>query len=323
MESRRILVTGASGFIGRALCVALRGQGHYVRGAVRKTASPRSGDNLDTVVVGNIGPDTRWDRALENIDTVVHLAARAHVLKESSRDPMSEFSRVNTQGTEQLARAAAAMGVKRFLYMSTIGVNGSHTETKPFTEADEPRPMDAYALSKWRAEQAVWDVARRDDLGVTVIRPPLVYGPGNPGNFFRLLKLLDSGWPIPLGGIRNSRSMIYVDNLVDMVATCIRRPAATGNVFVVSDGEDISTPNLIVHMSKALGKSPRMFALPKKVLRGLAALVGRTGEIEKLSASLIIDISKVQAVLDWKPPVRLEQGLWSTVDWYRSLVHPA
>ena len=235
-----ILVTGANGFVGTALCRYLVASGVEVRGAVRRLDRPGVQVNgVEYVQVGEIGPGTDWSAALQGVDVVIHLAARVHVMKEFSRDPLADFRAVNTAGTESLAKLAATKGVRRIVYLSSIKVNGS--VGAGFTEADAPHPQDAYALSKWEAEQALHRISGETKLEVVVLRPPLVYGPGVGGNFLRLMKLMRRRWLLPLASVHNRRSLIYLGNLVDAIALSVGHPAAAGETFLVSDGEDLST----------------------------------------------------------------------------------
>ncbi|MGE5241347.1 MAG: UDP-glucose 4-epimerase family protein [Bacteroidota bacterium] len=330
----RILVTGANGFIGQALCRALIKAGHNIRCAARSGAPNRNignsyvqagtsglsvaqtGEALETVRIGDIGPDTDWAAALTGIEAVVHLAARVHVLKESARNPLAEFRLVNVAGTERLARMAVTAGVRRLVYVSSIKVNGEHTHEIPFTEADTPAPQDAYGLSKWEAEQALLKIAEQTGLEVVILRPPLVYGPGVGGNFLRMMNLVNRGLPLPLGTIRNSRSLVYLGNLVDALIACVGHPHAPGNIFLIGDGEDVSTPELIRRLAQAMGRRPHLVSFPPALLRLAGLLTGKSAEIERLLGSLRVDSSRIRRELEWTPTFSMVQGLRDTASWY-------
>jgi nucleoside-diphosphate-sugar epimerase len=315
----RVLVTGANGFVGRTLCPELENAGFELRAAVRNEAStPLPVTGGDTVAVGYVGPDTDWAPALEGVDAIVHLACRVHVLRERLREPEQEFHKINVLGVERLARAAAGAGVKRMVYISSIGVNGRATEGSAFTERDKPSPHYSYAISKWDAEQVLYRIAGETGLEVVVLRPPLIYGPGVKANFLRLMKLVDSGLPLPFGSVDNRRSLIYVRNLADAISRCISSPQAAGETFLVSDGEDVSTPQLLRLISKALGRRPQILPFPQAALRTLSSLFGMSGLAEPLLGSLVVDSSKIRRTLDWQPPYTTAQGLQETARWFRS-----
>ncbi len=309
------LITGANGFVGRALCVELERRGYLVRGAVREL-SRAAGLPGEIVALGDIGADTDWSSALARVDAVVHLAARVHVMREKASQPLTAFRAVNVVPTERLARAAAMHGVKRFVYVSSIKVNGESTADKPFLSDDVPDPQDAYAISKWEGEQVLWRVAKETGLEVTVARLPLVYGPGVRGNFLRLLKLIERGVPLPLASIDNRRSMIYIGNLADALIACAAHPAAAGNAYLVSDGEDVSTPQLIGELARLLGKSARLWPFPSALLRSMGRLIGKAAEVERLISSLQVDSSRIRTELEWMPPFTVAQGLAETVRWF-------
>ncbi|MEW6117620.1 MAG: SDR family oxidoreductase [Nitrospirota bacterium] len=311
----KILITGANGFVGRALCKVLFDAGLSVRGAVRKRENASSFHD-DLISIGDIGRDTKWEEALQGIDTVVHLAARVHVMKDASLDSLGEYRRVNAEGTYRLARKAAESGVRRLVYVSTIKVNGEQTNNIPFTESDEPNPQDAYAISKLEAEQSLREIAQKTGLEVVVLRPPLVYGPGVSANFFKLLELIDAGIPLPLGRVRNSRSLIYIGNLVDAIVRCVQHPSAANKVFLVSDGEDLSTPELIRRLASALNKPAHLVPFPSSLLRLAGAITGRSDEIKRLADSLRIDNSKIRTELNWTPPFTVDEGLKHTAEWF-------
>jgi nucleoside-diphosphate-sugar epimerase len=312
MPMETVLVTGANGFVGRALCSALAAAGHGLRMAVRAPQPGLSG----AVAVGDIGPTTDWRAALDGVDSVVHLAARTHVRRETAADPLPEYRRINVGGTEHLARSAAAQGVRRLVFLSSVKVNGESTAERSFTEDDAPRPEDAYGASKLEAEQALARVAAATGLEVAVLRPPLVYGPGVKGNFLSLMRLVARGLPLPLGAIRNRRSLIYVGNLADAIVTTIRAPRAAGATYLVADGEDVSTPDLVRGLAQALGVTARLPALPLAALKFPAAILGKRAELARLAGSLQVDGSRIRRELDWRPPFTLAQGLELTAKWY-------
>ena len=305
-----MLITGATGFIGRALGEKLAAQGWRVRGTVRspgKEAGLPAG--VEAVMVESVGPDTDWSEALAGVGAVVHLAARVHVMKETASDPLAEFRLVNAAGTENLARSAAQAGVHRLVFLSSIGVHGKSDHGRPLSEQDEPRPEDPYSASKWEAEQALHRVSRETGLETVILRPPLVYGPKAPGNFARLMGLVQRNLPLPLAGVKNRRSMIYIGNLVSSIITCLDHPGAAGRIFLVSDGEDVSTPELIRRMAAAAGRPARLFPFPFFLIRLAARLTGRSEDVERVLGSLTIDSQKISRDLGWKPPYTMAQGL--------------
>ena len=308
-------MTGANGFVGHALCAGAAARGMQVRGSIRHQCDLPAG--VERVVVGEIDEKTNWWGALNGCDIVMHLAARAHVMHESAKNPLEEFRRVNVQGTEHLARNAVTSGVKRFVYVSSIKVNGEETlGGKSYAERDMPMPQDAYGVSKWEAEQVLHRVAEETGLEVVIVRPPLVYGAGVKGNFAQLLSVLMRGIPLPLASIRNQRDLIYVGNLVDALIACATHPAAVGQTYLVSDGEGVSTPDLIRNLAQALGKFNLVFPFPIYVMRFCAGLFGKSAAVDRLTQSLQIDSSKIRKELSWKPPCTMQQGLQATADWY-------
>lgn len=272
----------------------------------------------DVVATGNIGPETVWAPALEGVDAVVHLAGRAHVLKETSQDPLAEFRRINVLGTECLARAAADEGVRRLIYVSSIGVNGRVTYSQPFTEEDVPTPHNSYAISKWEAEQVLHRVAEETGIEVVILRPPLIYGPGVKANFLRLMKLVNQGLPLPLASVRNRRSFLYVGNLADAVVRCLEYPEVASEVFLISDGEDVSTPELLRCIAGSLHCPARFVPLPPTLLRAAGHLTGRSSMVEPLLDSLVMDCGKIQRVLGWQPPYSLAEGVGDMARWFKA-----
>lgn len=311
----KILVTGSTGFVGQALCQAARARGVAVRAAVRKAGSGR--DMQDACVVGEINAHTDWSAALQGVDVVIHLAARVHVMKDVSSDPLAEFRKVNLHGTENLARQAARAGVKRMVYVSSIKVNGEGTSGAAFSELDIPNPQDPYGVSKWEAEQALQRVAHETGLEVVIVRPPLVYGAGVKGNFAEMLKVLEKGIPLPLASVKNQRSLVYVGNLVDALILCSTHPAAAGKAYLVSDGEDISIPDLLRQLGDAMGHPARLLPCHPVLLKLAGRLLGKSDQVERLLGSLQVDSSKIRRELDWSPPYTLQEGLQATAKWYR------
>lgn len=311
-----ILVTGANGFVGRALCENLVHHGHEVRGAVR-SGKVILNPKISRVVIGEIDNRTDWASALTAIDVVIHLAARVHVMSETSSDPLTEFRKTNVQGIEHLARSAAAYGVKRIVFVSSIKVNGEETVAgQRYTESDLPSPKDPYGISKMEAEQVLHRVEQETGLEFVIVRPPLVYGKGVKGNFKRMLSALARKMPLPLASIKNLRSLIYVENLVDALRVCSIHPAAAGKVYLLSDGEDISTPELLRKLGWFMGKPARLFRFPVLLLNVFGSLFGKSGEMSRLLGSLQIDSTKIQRDLNWHPPYSLQQGLQVTAACY-------
>ena len=311
-----ILVTGATGFVGRALCEALVARGYAVRAATRNPSTPQAA--VEPCVVGDIGPHTEWSQALRGADAVVHLAARTHVLHDTVDNPLHEYRRSNTEATARLATAAARAGVRRFVYTSSIKVNGERTTAQPYTAEDTPRPEDAYGTTKWEAERALRAVEKHTGMEAVILRPPLVYGPGVKANFLRLMQLVARGVPLPLAAIDNRRSMLYLGNLVDALCLCLSAPDAAGKTYLVSDGRDLSTPDLVRALAQALGVRPRLFAVPVGVLAAGAALFGQRARIDRLTNSLQVDSTPLREELGWQPPYSVEQALALTAQWWRA-----
>jgi nucleoside-diphosphate-sugar epimerase len=309
----RLLITGAGGFVGRALTAALDARGRPWVAATRRH-DPALGRRQ--VAVGDIDAHTDWDAALAGIDCVIHLAARTHVLREDSANPLAAYRRINVEGTRRLSLAAARAGVGRLVFLSSIKVNGEATTSHPYTETDVPAPEDAYGLSKLEAEQALESVAAGSNMQPVILRPPLVYGPGVKGNLLRLMHALDRGLPLPLASVRNRRSLIYVGNLADAILACIDAPAAAGATFLVSDGEDVSTPELLMRLASGLGRRARLWPCPVAALRAAGHLLGRNAEIARLTGSLQIDASLIRKQLGWQPRYSTNQGLTETAQWY-------
>lgn len=292
----------------------LAAQKSSVRGTVRYSGAFLP--DCDCVVVGEVNGNTDWHDALADATAVVHLAARAHITHETAEDSLAAFRAVNTEGTLNLARQAAQAGIRRFVFVSTIKVNGEGRESA-YTETDESAPEDAYAISKWEAEQGLRKIAAQTGMEIVVLRAPLVYGPGVGANFLRLLTAIDAGWPLPLGGIVNCRSLIYLGNLVDAIIVSLSHPNAANNLFLLSDFEDVSTTELIRRLAAALDVKPRLFALPRAWIRQAAIVLDKRRAVDRLWGSLFIDSSNIQRELDWLPPFSMDIGLAETAKWYR------
>ncbi|MDH5181998.1 MAG: SDR family oxidoreductase [Gammaproteobacteria bacterium] len=305
----RILVTGATGFVGKRLLTMLYERGHATLAAIRRASSSVDVAG-ESVVVGDIHADTNWQPVLQGIDVVVHLAARVHVMQETESDPLTAFRQVNTEGTRRLAEAAAAAGVKRLVYISSIKVNGEETTDQPFTAADPVNvPLDPYAQSKWEAEQLLKEISRRTGLEVVIIRPPLVYGPGVKANFLSLIKLARLGLPLPLGSIHNRRTLVALDNLADLIALCCEHPAAAGEVFLAGDDETLSTAELVSRIRRALGMKARVFRFPPGLMAFAAGLFGKQAVWRRLNGSLAVDNSAAKQRLGWQPVTSMDEEL--------------
>ncbi len=313
----RVLVTGASGFVGSALCRVLAAEGFDVVAGVRQGADAAG---METRALGDLGEARDLGAALAGVDAVIHLAARAHVMAERAADPLDLYRRVNRDGTRRLAQAAIDAGVKRFVFLSSIKVNGEATSGAPVTEADRPAPEDAYGTSKWEAEQALAELSAGGGIETVVLRAPLVYGPGVKANFLSLVKLCDSALPLPLGGITgNTRSLIYLGNLTDALRSALMQATAAGWTYLVSDGEDVSTTGLVRRIRRALGRPPRLVPVPAFVLRAALTVAGRRSAADRLLGSLAIDGGRIRRELGWSPPYTMDQGLQATVAWYRGI----
>lgn len=315
----RLMITGASGFVGAALCHRAVFDGHRVRGAVLPGELDRVPRGVELCPIESIGPQTSWKDALEEVDTIIHLAARVHIMSDDHPDPLEAFREVNTAGTRRLAEEAARLGVRRLVFISSIKVNGEETFGEPFKVTDAADPQDAYGLSKWEAELALYEIAERTGLEVVVIRPPLVYGPGVKANFRRLLGLVAREYPLPLGSIENRRSLIALDNLVDLLLEAATHPAAAGELFLAGDGEDLSTPEMIRRLAHAMGKNARLMPFPPGLIRVGTSLIGRQSSFQRLSGSLQVDISRARRVMGWKPPVTVDEAFAHTARWFRKL----
>jgi nucleoside-diphosphate-sugar epimerase len=305
-----VLVTGASGFVGSALCRALRALGTGVIEAVRQAPGPGQ------VGVGDLGPDTDWRAALAGCDSVVHLAARVHVMADPDSDPLQAYRTVNVDGTIHLARQAVAAGVRRFVFVSSVKVNGEATTGRPFRADDVPAPVDPYGQSKCEAEAGLRALAAETGIEVVIVRPPLVYGPGVKANFLNLIRLVRRGLPLPLGSIANRRSMVALDNLVDLLMVCTTHPQAPGHTFMVSDGHDLSIADLIRMIANALGTPPRLVPVPAVLLMGGARLFGKGAVADRLMGSLQVDLDQTRSTLQWSPIVAPQAAINQTVKFF-------
>ena len=307
----KLLVTGATGMVGGATCAALHRRGWPVLAAVRQvSAAVLPSLPYEVVQMGSMDDQTCWASVLPGIGVVVHLAARVHVMHDTVPDPLAAFRAVNVEGTLNLARQAAASGVKRFVFISSVKVNGECTHPEQaFSEADAPNPRDAYGQSKHEAEQSLRQLADKTGMEVVIIRPSLVYGPGVKANFAALMRAVQRGWPLPLGAVHNQRSLVALDNLVDFIVTCITHPKAANQTFLVSDGQDLSTTELVRGMALAAGVPARLLPVPVWALQAGATLLGQGDAVQRLCGNLQVDISKAQQLLGWVPPISIEEGL--------------
>jgi nucleoside-diphosphate-sugar epimerase len=311
-----VLVTGADGFIGKALCRRMLDEGWNVRGAIRSVEKKESLPNgVDAIEIGSIGPDTRWETALKDIEAVVHLAAQLNFKKHDSVETISLYRKTNVIGTIHLAKVAESMGVRRFIFLSSIKVIGEE-KAGPYTEKDKPIPIGPYGMFKLEAEEFLEEFNSCTSLEVVVLRPPLVYGPGVKGNFLKILKLVDKGVPLPFERVENHRSLIFIDNLIDAIITCLKHPDAAGEKYFVSDAEIVSTPEFIRRIAASLGRPARLFSLPPKLLHRVAKFAGMSETAMRLLDSLVVDTSKIRNELGWIPPYTQQEGLSLTAQWF-------
>ncbi len=316
---KRTLITGATGFIGQALCKTLVERSMYVRATGRNHSKlyKLKNEKIETQQINKITSSTNWKMALSGCHTVVHLAARTHILHEKINNSSETYRKVNTTATLNLAKQAAVSTVKRFIFISSIKVNGEGQDT-PYKETDQPAPQDDYAISKYKAEQGLRAIASETGLEVIILRPPLVYGPGVGANFLRLLQAINNGWPLPLGAVNNKRSLLYVENLADAIYTCIQHPMASGHTFLLSDKEDISTPELIRRIALSSHKPPHLWSIPNWLLRTTAIIIGKTKLANRLTSSLTANCSQIEHQLNWSPPFSLQDGLNATTKWFNT-----
>ena len=308
----KILITGASGFIGSALIPVFKQSGHEIVATSRRKNFKFKGVKIYSIT--DLGPYTKWEEILKGVEIVVHLAARVHVMNDKKNDPLNEYRRINSEGTRKLVMDSIKANVKQFIFLSTIKVNGG-TNLIPFRSSDIPAPTDPYALSKLEAEETILEAAHSSKMRAYIIRPPLVYGPGVKGNFFKLLNICKKGWPLPIGSIDNRRSLIYVGNLVDMINLLIKKPPLSSGVYLCRDLEDISTPELVRKISAALDVKPTIIPFPLFLLKIAAIFFKKRATISRLSESLLIDDSQTRKDLNWTPPFSMIQGLRKTAAW--------
>lgn len=308
-----ILVTGANGFVGGFLCAALVDRGHQVKAAIRGIdAKANLNERVLPIVVGDINAKTDWLAALRDVEVVIHLAARVHVMQENALDADEAFQRVNTLGTKNLAQQAADAGVRRFIFLSSIKVLGEFQSYLLFDHLTPVAPQDPYARSKCAAEQSLQTIAATKPMQTVIVRTPLVYGAGVKGNFLRLMQLIARGWPLPLCWVKNKRSMVSVENLCDLLVECVNHPAAAGEVFLCADAESYSTPDLIRQLAVTMGKPIRLWPVPVGLLKIFARLLRKQAEVSRLCDSLQVDTAYTQQRLNWQPPFTLAQGLAKT-----------
>lgn len=310
-----VLVTGATGFVGGRIIELLDSSTKFTPVAVIRKNKSLFQEKIQTVTASDLGPDNSWSSVLDNIEVVIHTAARVHVMNDDAVDPLLEFRKINVEGTLNLARQAADAGVKRFIFISSIKVNGEGTSlNNPFTEKNIPAPVDPYGISKFETEQGLFQLAATTGMEVVCIRPVLVYGPGVKANFHNMMKWLYRGVPLPFALIHNKRSLVALDNLVDLILTCVEHPAAANETFLVSDDEDLSTTELLNRVSRALGVKPHLLPINQRILEFSLKLAGKKDLAQRLCGSLQVDISKAKELLNWTPPISVDEGLCKTVE---------
>lgn len=321
MKQQHIFITGANGFIGRHLCRHLAQLGMWVTACVRPTSDVSTLEGVKGVRIMRVpeaGPTPALEAQFAGVDALVHLAARVHVMHDTSSDPLAEFRRVNVAGTERLAHIAADNGVRRFVYISSIKVNGEATGARSFTADDLPGYVDPYGRSKWEAEQKLEEIATARGMEWVIIRPPLVYGPGVRGNFLALMKCLRRGLPLPLGSVENRRSIVSVYNLVDLLERALLHPAASGQRFLVKDQEDVSTAELVRRLALALQTRALLIPVPSSFLLMSSRLLRQQDAVQRLCSSLVVNTEKTAQLLQWMPPVSLDRGLGTTCTWFKA-----
>ncbi|HEX4947396.1 MAG TPA: SDR family oxidoreductase [Blastocatellia bacterium] len=314
METQKVLVTGASGFVGQAVCQHLAESGLSVIKALRNSA----GDQTDARIVGEINAQTDWSQALLGVDSIVHLAARVHVMHDVAADPLSEFRKVNVAGTVNLAQQAAQAGVRRLIFVSSIKVNGEKTEEQQFTEMDKPAPQDPYSISKFEAEQQLQEIAHQTGLEVVILRPPLIYGPRVKANFYQLMNAVYRGWPLPLGSVHNKRSLLYVNTFADAIKVSLTHPNAVGKTFLVSDDESVSTSELVSKLGRHLHRAPRLLNIPVTWMKLGGKFSGKSAAVDRLTSSLVVNSNKIRQDLGWTSPYSFDLGIQKTSEWFLS-----
>jgi len=322
--TKKILITGASGFIGRVLVSTLAEKNYKCIASLfdkkdSQVFTQHTLDKCEISVVGDINFETDWKEILKEVDVIIHLAARVHIMNDSESDSLAlaAFRIVNVEGTKRLVELAVAAKVKRFVFISSLHVNGSVSSCAPFSEEDKPNPLSPYAVSKWEAEQYLNDITKKTNMEIVIIRLPLVYGPGVKANFLSLLNLTKIGLPLPVGLLNSKRSIISVNNVVDFIICCIEHPRAANETFLISDDNDISTKELFVRLVKLFGKRPLLLPIPPKILYILGTLLGKREIVDRLCAPLQVNITKAKTLLDWKPIQTLDNGFKETVEWYK------
>lgn len=311
----KILVTGGNGFVGKALCKTLLKSGYALTAPLRGENRPNLDQRINPVIVGSIDGKTNWSGVINDIDIIIHLAARTHVVNEKDADALHLYRQINVEGTKKLALEAAKAGIKRFVYLSSVKVNGEGKDN-PYTEADLPHPQDSYSITKLEGEKQLRRIAKQSGMEVVVIRPPLVYGPGVKANFLKLFQVVDHKVPLPLANVKNLRSFIYRDNLVDIIITSMLHPDAAGQTYLVSDDRDLSTPELIQMIAFALNKPTRLYPFPQRLLHLAGNLLRKVDAVHRLLGSLTVDIAKIKKDLKWTPPFSVEFGLRQTAKWF-------
>jgi UDP-glucose 4-epimerase len=313
-----VVVAGASGFVGRAVCRQLLERGSTVVGLVRRTGALPPGVGewlLEAEAFEGVGE--KWPAQLR-CDTLVQLAARVHMMNDSCPDPLAAYRTVNVDGTMRLARAAHRAGVRRFVFVSSVKAVAERSDGRPISERDEPAPPDPYGVSKLEAERALLAFGRETGMEMVIVRPPLVYGPGVRANFFNLMRAIDKGVPLPIGAIGAQRSIVFVENLADAIVCCTDVPAAAGHVFHVADERDVAVKDLARMLAEQLNAPRRLLPVPPALLQLAGRLTGRTAVVDRLVGELRLDCSLIRETIRWRPPYTTEQGLRKTAAWYRS-----
>jgi len=310
----KLFLTGLNSFLSQSLVNRLGDTEHSVSGSIRPSSTFKS-SIVENITQNELLPDENWAEAMFGVDVVIHTAARAHILHEIAADPLKEYRNINTISTLRLAKQAAEAGASRFIFISSIGVNGNSNK-HAFNELNKPAPKEPYAISKYEAEQGLLDIAEETGMEVVIIRPPLVYGPGVKANFLSMIKWVDRSVPLPFGAIDNQRSLVALDNLVDFIIHCIDHPKAANEIFLISDGEDVSTTQLLIKVAVAFGRRPRLISVPVSWMKFIAKLLGKQAVTERLFSSLQVDSSKARELLGWQPVTTMDEQLTKTIDAY-------